>query len=131
MIFRKSCTWALYLAVQDKCFGQVLSPKAVQHLTDVAEREMESFRQAPLDDTPSVVIVDGVNIKVLLPTSTYSTNQRGQRRQMKRREEQVILAALGVWPDGRYQVIYFEMVEKETADCSNPGPAGKSSSATY
>ena len=51
---------------------------------------------------------------MLLPTSTYSTNQRGQRRQIKRREEQVILAALGVWPDGRYQVICFEMVEKET-----------------
>jgi transposase-like protein len=67
-----------------------------------------------LDDTPSVVIVDGVNIKVLLPTSTYSTNQRGQRRQMKRREEQVTLAALGFWPDGRYQMICFEMVEKET-----------------
>ncbi len=95
-------------------FGQVLSLKAVQHLTDVAEKEMESFRQAPLDDTPSALIVDGVNIKVLLSTSTYSTNQRGQRRQMKRREEQVILAALGVWPDGRYQVICFEMVEKET-----------------
>ncbi len=60
-------------------FGQVLSLKAIQHLTDVAQREMEAFRQAPLDDTPPVVIVDGVNVKVLLPTGTYRTNQRGQR----------------------------------------------------
>ena len=95
-------------------FGQVLSLKAVQHLTDVAEKEMESFRQAPLDDTPPVLIVDGVNIKILLPTDTYYINQRGQRRQVKRREDRVILAALGVWPDGRYQVICFEMVDKET-----------------
>jgi transposase-like protein len=95
-------------------FGQVLSLKAVQHLTDVAQEEMERFRQAPLDDTPPVVIVDGVNIKVLLPTDTYYTNQRGQRRQVKRHEDRVILAALGVWPDGRYQVLCFEMVEKET-----------------
>jgi transposase-like protein len=95
-------------------FGQVLSPKAVQHLTDVAQKEMERFRQATLDDTPPVVIVDGVNIKVLLPTGTYSTNQRGQRRQIKLCEDRVILAALGVWPDGHYQVICFEMVEKET-----------------
>jgi hypothetical protein len=68
-------------------FGQVLSHKAVQHLTDVARREMEAFREAFLDDTPPVIIVDGVNIKVLLPTGLYRTNQCGQRRQEKRRED--------------------------------------------
>ena len=94
--------------------GQVLSLKAVQHVTDVAQKEMESFRQSPLDDTPPVVIVDGINIKVLLPTGSYSSNQRGQQRQAKRREERVILAALGVWPDGRHQVICFEIVDQET-----------------
>ncbi|MCP4540451.1 MAG: hypothetical protein GY832_25210 [Chloroflexi bacterium] len=97
-------------------FGQVLSLKAVQHLTDVAQKEMESFRHTLLDDTPSAMVIDGVNIKVLLPSSMHSTNQRGQRRQVKCREDRVILAALGVWPDGSYQVIDFEMVEKETAD---------------
>jgi putative transposase len=95
-------------------FGQVLSPKAVQHLTDVAQREMEAFRQAPLDDTPPVVLVDGINVKVLLPTGTYHTNRRGQRRSVKRREGRVILVALGVWPDGRYRVLCFEMVDQET-----------------
>jgi transposase-like protein len=95
-------------------FGQVLSLKAIQHLTDVAEKEMESLRQAPLDDTPPVLIVDGVNVKILLPTDTYYINQRGQRRQIKRYEDRVILASLGVWPDGRFQVICFEMVDKET-----------------
>ncbi|MFQ5814517.1 MAG: transposase, partial [Anaerolineae bacterium] len=95
-------------------FGQVLSPKAIQHLTDVAQREMEAFRQAPLDDTPAVMIVDGVNVKVLLPTGSYRIDQRGQRRPVKRREERVILAAAGVWPDGRHRVLYFEMLDKET-----------------
>jgi transposase-like protein len=97
-------------------FGQVLSPKAVQHLTDVAQREMEAFRQAPLDDTPAVAIVDGVNVKVLLPSGTCRINRRGQRRQVKRRADRVILAALGVWPDGRQQMLYFAMVDKETKD---------------
>ena len=96
-------------------FGQVLSPKAVQHLTDVAQREMEAFRQAALADTPAVMIVDGVNVKVLLPTGSYRIDQRGQRRPVKRRAERVILAAAGVWPDGRHRVLYyFEMVDKET-----------------
>ena len=95
-------------------FGQVLSVKAVEHLTDVAREEMEAFRQAPLEDTPPVIIVDGVNLKILCPTGTYQINQRGQRRMVKRREKCVLLAALGVWPDGRYQILYFEVVDKET-----------------
>jgi hypothetical protein len=33
-------------------FGQVLSVKAIEHLTDVAQKEMEAFRSAPITDTP-------------------------------------------------------------------------------
>mgnify|MGYP001033705538 CR=1 FL=1 len=95
-------------------FGQVLSVKSVEHLTAVACEEMEAFRQAPLEDTPPVIIVDGVNIKMMCPTGTYHVNRRGQRRMVKRRIESVILAALGVWPDGRYQILYFEVFDKET-----------------
>jgi len=58
-------------------FGQVLSVKAIEHLTDVAREEMEAFRQAPLEDTPPAIIVDGVNLKILCPTGTYRINQRG------------------------------------------------------
>ena len=83
-------------------FGQVLSVKAIEHLTDVARKEMETFRQARLDDTPPGVIVDGVNIKVLCPIGTYRTNQRGHRREAKRREDKVLLTALGVWADKHY-----------------------------
>jgi len=60
------------------------------------------------------MIVDGVNVKVLLPTGAYRIDQRGRRREVKRREARVILATLGVWPDGRYRVLYFEMVDQET-----------------
>jgi len=95
-------------------FGQVLSVRAIEHLTDVAREEMEASSQARLEDTPPVIIVDGVNLKILCPTGTYRVNQRGQRRMVKRREKCVLLAALGVWPDGRYQILYFEVVDKET-----------------
>lgn len=95
-------------------FGQVLSRKALEHLTDVARQEMETFRQARLEDTPPVLIVDGVNIKVLCPSGTYRVNQRGQRRQVKRAESRVILAALGVWANRQRYTLYFETVEQET-----------------
>ena len=92
----------------------MLSVKAIEHLTDVARKEMEAFRQARLDDTPPVVIVDGVNIKVLCHIGTYRTNQRGHRREVKRRDDKVLLTALGVWPDKHYHALYFEMVDQET-----------------
>jgi transposase-like protein len=95
-------------------FGQVLSIKAIEHLTDVAQKEMEAFRQAPLQDTPPVILIDGVNLKIMCPTGTYQNNQRGQRREVKHREKLVLLAALGVWPDGHYRTLYFEVVDQET-----------------
>jgi putative transposase len=94
-------------------FGQVMSIKAIEHLTSVAQKEMEAFRRARLDDTPPVILVDGVNITLQCSTGTYGTNKRGQRRQIKRRERQVLLAALGVWSNKRYRIIYFEVVEQE------------------
>jgi len=97
-------------------FGQVLSIKAIEHLTDVAAKEMETFRQARLDNTPPVILVDGVNLKMLCPTGTYRTNQRGQCREVKRRVKQVLLAALGIWPDGHCQILYFEVLDQETKD---------------
>jgi transposase-like protein len=95
-------------------FGQVLSVKAIEHLTDVAQEEMETFRQARLGNTPPVIIADGVNVKIMLPTGAYRVNQRGQRRAVMRREERVLLAAMGVWEDGHYRVLYFQVVDQET-----------------
>ena len=90
-------------------FGQTLSIKAIEHLTDVAHEEKEAFRQAPLEDTPPCILADGVNIKMMCPTGEYRVNQRGQRRMVKQRVDAVILAALGVWPqDRRYQILYVE-----------------------
>jgi putative transposase len=94
-------------------FGQVLSIKAVEHLTDVARKEMEGFRQAELSDSPPVMLADGVNIKLQCPTGRHHTNQRGRRRQETRRAGRVLLAAMGVWSDGHYQIIYFEVAESE------------------
>ncbi|MCP4685768.1 MAG: hypothetical protein GY867_10040 [bacterium] len=113
-MYRLGCSQRDLQEVLHLGFRQVLSVKSVEHLTDVAREEMEAFRQAPLEETPPVIIVDGVNIKMMCPTGTYHVNRRGQRRMIKRRMESVILAALGVWPDGRYRILYFEVFDKET-----------------
>jgi len=95
-------------------FGQVLSVKAIEHLTAVAQQEMAAFRQARLHDTPPALIADGVYFKVLCPTGTYRTNQRGQRRAVPYRAERVLLTALGVWPDGQYRLLDLAVVDQET-----------------
>jgi len=94
--------------------GQVVSVKAVERLTQIAQKEMDAFRQADLADTPPVILIDGVNIVVRCPTGEVKTNQRGQQRAVTEAQKRVILAALGVWPDGRYQLLHFQVVERET-----------------
>jgi len=94
--------------------GQVVSVKAIEHLTNVVHQEMTAFRQAKLTDTPPVMLIDGVNVVVRCPTGEVKTNQRGQQRAVTEAQKRVILAALGVWPDGRYQLLHFQVVEQET-----------------
>lgn len=106
-------------------FGQVLSRKALEHLTDVAHKDLEAFRQARLEETPPALIVDGVNVKVLCPSGVYRVNQRGQRRAVKRCESRVILAALGVWANRQRYTLHFETVAQETK------ASGSSSSTTW
>jgi putative transposase len=75
---------------------------------------MTACQQARLPQTPPVIVVDGVNLKVLGSTGAAQLNARGQLRPVKRRQEKVLLMALGVWPDGSYQGLFFEIVDQET-----------------
>src|SRR3990172_2089191 len=101
---------ALYLFL-----GQVLSRSAVNRVTVAVQSQMEAWRSQPLTETPPVLLVDGVWVKILYPTGETWTDARGHVRQQVRGEERVILAALAVWPDGRHYLLHYEVAEDESA----------------
>src|SRR6266542_6417141 len=99
---------ALYLS-----FGHVLSREAVNRVTIAAQSPMQVWRSRPITDTPPVLIVDGVWVQVLGPTGATWIDQSGHERREMRGQDQVILTVMGVWPDGRHQIIHYQLAAAE------------------
>jgi putative transposase len=94
-------------------FGHVLSREAVNRVTRAAQSPMEAWRTRRITDTPPILIVDGVWGQVLFPTGEMWTDQSGHERQQMRGFEQVILTVMGVWEDGRHQIIHYQLAAAE------------------
>ena len=94
-------------------FGHVLSREAVNRVTRAAQSPMEAWRTRRITDTPPIRIVDGVWGQVLFPTGATFLDQSGHERRQMRGVDQVILTVMGVWPDGRHQIIHYQLAAAE------------------
>jgi transposase-like protein len=102
---------ALYLT-----FGHVLSREAVNRVTIAAQSPMQVWRSRPIVDTPPVLIVDGVWVQVLAPTGQTWFDRSGHERVEMRGQERVVLAVLGVWEDGRHEILHYEATDAESSE---------------
>jgi transposase-like protein len=94
-------------------FGHVLSREAVNRVTRAARSPMEEWRTQPITDTPPILIVDGVWGQVLAPTGATFLDQSGHERREMRGVDQVILTVMGVWDDGRHQILHYQLAAAE------------------
>lgn len=102
---------ALYLT-----FGHVLSREAVNRVTIAAQSPMQLWRQRPISDTPAFLIVDGVWVQVLAPTGQTFLDRSGHERREMRGQERVILTVMGVWLDGRHEILHYEAAAAEDTE---------------
>lgn len=94
-------------------FGHVLSREAVNRVTRAAQSPMEEWRTQPITDTPPILLVDGVWGQVLQPTGALWIDQSGHERREMRGVDQVILTVMGVWEDGRHQILHYQLATTE------------------
>jgi transposase-like protein len=94
-------------------FGHVLSREAVNRVTRAAQSPMDSWRTQPITDTPPILLVDGVWGQVLQPTGAMWLDQSGHERREMRGTDQVILTVMGVWEDGRHQILHYQLAAAE------------------
>jgi putative transposase len=102
---------ALYLT-----FGHVLSREAVNRVTIAAQSPMQRWRERTITDTPPILIVDGVWVQILAPTGQTWTDRSGHTRAQMRGVERVVLAVLGVWEDGRHEILHYEATDAESTE---------------
>ena len=94
-------------------FGSLLSVSAINQVTIHIQNEIEVWHNTKLEQTPPILIVDGVWVKILYPTGESWVDKAGHNRRQQRGQERVILAAMAVWPDGRYHLLHYEVADEE------------------
>jgi putative transposase len=94
-------------------FGDTLSRGAINRVTQAAQAPLEAWLQTPITDTPPVLIIDGVWVSIQYPTGETWVDRSGHTRQRVRAQERVLLTVLGVWPDGRHQVLHYQVAPAE------------------
>jgi len=102
---------ALYLV-----FGHVLSREAVNRVTIAAQSPMQVWRERKISDTRPILIVDGVWVQILAPTGQTWIDRSGHERVEMRGVERVILAVMGVWEDGRHEILHYEAADAENTE---------------
>lgn len=120
--------FALYLYVlglslrdlQEACYfllGAVISRGAINQITLQVQARLDQQRLAPISQTPEILIVDGVWVEVQYTLNEFKEDRAGHQRQARQAQERVILTAMAVWPDGRYQIFHYEIAEDENESC--------------
>lgn len=97
-------------------FEGTLSVSAINQVTLQAEGAMNHWRAQPITDTPPILLVDGVWVKILYPSGHTWVDQSGHQRREMRGQERVLLAVLGVWPDGRHYLLHYLAAPAENAE---------------
>ena len=115
------CLYVMGLSLRDlqealyAVLGRVLSVNAVNQITLHVQRQQEARQKAPLNQTPAIILVDGVwvEIQYLIPDE-YKEDRSGHLRQCRKSEERVVLAVMGVWADGQCELLHYEVAEAES-----------------
>lgn len=94
--------------------GQPMSIAALNRRVNKAAKLAEAFHQGPLERVPAVVMLDGIWLKVLIPTDEEYVDKRGRRRKRSKLRKFPLLVAYGVDPvSGQRWVLDWERGEEE------------------
>ena len=96
--------------------GEVLSLAACNRMVSRVTEHLAVFKMQALESPPPVLLVDGMWVKIASPTGEYRHDAQGRRRSVKRKQKRVVLSALGVWPDGHWEIVHWKVAEGERAD---------------
>ena len=113
------CLYVMGLSLRDlqealyPILGTVLSVSAINRITLDAQTDMDEHRQSKINQTPAILIVDGVWVDIQYAQSEVKIDRAGHERQVRQAEDRVVLSAMAVWPDGSYHIFHYEIAAQE------------------
>ncbi len=95
--------------------GEVLSLAACNRIVLGLEERAQTFKTARLVAPPPIVLVDGLWLKLAVPSGEITEDTSGRKRPVKRKQQRVMLTALGLWPDGHWEILSWHLASHEDA----------------
>jgi len=93
--------------------GEVWSVASCHRIVASVGQRAEAFKTQPLAAPPPILLVDGMWIKIAYPSGKMTVDSQGRRRAVKRQQKRVMLSALGVWPDGHWEIVHWQIAAGE------------------
>jgi putative transposase len=93
--------------------GEVLSVASCNRIVASVGQRAEAFKTQPLEAPPPIILVDGMWVKIAYPNGEMRVDSQGHRRAVKRKQKRVMLSALGVWPDGHWEIVHWQIAAGE------------------
>jgi putative transposase len=94
--------------------GAVLSVNAINRITEVAQQQMNQQRTAKITTAPTILLVDGVWVRIQYASGETFEDQAGHLRTLRKAQEQVVLAAMAIYPDGTRELLHYEIAQSES-----------------
>jgi transposase-like protein len=95
--------------------GEVLSLGTCNRLVLGLKARAQAFKTARLEASPPIVLVDGLWLKLAVPTGEWQRDSMGRRRAVRRKQKRVMLTALGIWDDGHWEILTWQLANTEDA----------------
>src|SRR6266446_3303953 len=93
--------------------GEVWSVASCHRIVASVGQRAEAFKTQPLEAPPPMLLVDGIWIKIVYPSGKMTVDSQGRRRAVQRKQKRVMLSALGVWPDGHWEIVHWQIAAGE------------------
>jgi transposase-like protein len=93
--------------------GEVLSLAACNRIVSTVDKQVQTFKTTRLATPPPIVLVDGMWVKIAYPTGDMTQDAQGRRRAVKGQHKRVVLSALGVWPDGHWEIVHWQIAARD------------------
>jgi transposase-like protein len=92
-----------------RTLGELLSLEALDRVLVSLEGRVTACKTARLPSPPPMVLVDGMWGNIAYPTGAVKVDAQGRRRAATREQTRVILTALGVWPEGHWDILFWQI----------------------
>lgn len=93
-----------------------LSLQTINRQVNIVVRALPILQGTPFSEIPPVVQLDGIYFTLLERTQQVKRDALGRLRHRLRPRDNVALVALGLWPNGRHQILGWTLATSEDSD---------------